>query len=238
MRNLLILRLSEPLCDLLESDGSATFRFAEGNVLVEIPQEYTGFFGPPPNYAFFDVDNRDAMLQHIRHFPRRETPEITLRSIVKQSGASSLNSVRPALDYLIQLLDDEPDIRGVIGYSEGARVAASLLLEEQQRRKDSGRTPQLKCAMFIGGWQPVHPVLGTEVFADETEERIGTHTCHVIGSNDPYIDASLALYNLCDQDRADLFDHGAGHVLPREKQALLDLADVIRNMITDANECE
>ncbi|ODM17016.1 hypothetical protein SI65_07415 [Aspergillus cristatus] len=226
----------KPLCDILESDESATFRFAEGNVLVEIPQEYAGFFGPPPNYAFFDVNNREAIHKHIRHFPRGETPESSLRSITKHSVSSSFESVRSALDYLIQLLDKEPDIDGVIGYSEGARVAASLILDERQRQKDSGRTPHLKCAIFIGGWQPVHPVSGGDVYADETEERIEVHTCHVLGSNDPYIDASLALYNLCDQDRADLFDHGAGHVLPREKAALEDLADVVRNMITDANE--
>lgn len=225
----------EPLCDILESDGRATFCFTEGNVLVDIPQEFTGFFGPPPNYAFFEVNNRDAILQHIRHFPRGETPENTLRSITKQSVTSSFESVRSALDYLIQLLDKEGDIDGIIGYSEGARVAGSLILDEQQKQKDSGRTPHIKCAIFIGGWQPVHPVSGTDVYADETEERIEIHTCHVLGSNDPYINASLALYNLCDQDRADLFDHGAGHVLPREKAALKDLADVVWNMITDAN---
>lgn len=181
------------------------------------------------------MNNREAINKHLRHFPRGETPESTLRSITKHS-VSSFESVRSALDYLIQLLDKEGDIDGVIGYSEGARVAASLILDERQRQKDSGRTPHIKCAIFIGGWQPVHPVSGGDVYADETEERIEIHTCHVLGSNDPYIDASLALYNLCDQDRADLFDHGAGHVLPREKAALEDLADVVRNMITDADE--
>lgn len=129
------------------------------------------------------------------------------------------------------MLDREGDLAGVIGYSEGARLAGSLVLEEELRQRKTGRTPRIKCAVFLAGWQAVSPALGGEVFADETEMRINIPTCHVVGSSDPFVYASLCLYNLCDQDCADLFDHGAGHVLPREKKVVMELADVVRDMI-------
>lgn len=144
-----------------------------------------------------------------------------------------MKNVGPAIDGLIELLDRVGDLDGVIGYSEGARIAGSLVLEEGLRQRKTGRTPRIKCAVFIAGWQPVGPTLG-EVFVDETEVRINIPTCHVIGSSDPFVDASLCLYNICDQDCADLFDHGGGHVLPREKKVVMELADVVRDMINGA----
>ena len=38
-------------------------------------------------------------------------------------------------------------------------------------------------------------------------------TIHVIGSMDPLLDCALALYNVCDPDTAEIFDHGRGHQL-------------------------
>lgn len=192
-----------------------------------MPADYDGYFGPPPNFTFLEVDQA-AIIHNVRRFPRRETPEDTLRAALEQAGWPEYRNTRSALDHLLQLLDREGDIDGVIGYSEGARVAASLVLEEQRQEKEAGRMPLIKCALFIGGWQPIHPASAREIFADESDERITIPTCHIVGSSDPYIDGSLALYDLCDQDLADLFDHGGGHVLPREKQVVMELADVVR----------
>lgn len=149
------------------------------------------------------------------------------------AGKPGFKNAGPALDALIELLDREGDLDGVIGYSEGARIAGSLVLEEELRQRKTGRTPRIKCAVFLAGWQPVSPKFG-EVFADETEVRINIPTCHVVGSSDPFVDASLCMYNLCDQDYADLFDHGGGHVLPREKKVVMELADILRDMINGA----
>ena len=149
------------------------------------------------------------------------------------AGKPGFKNAGPALDALIELLDREGDLDGVIGYSEGARIAGSLVLEEELRQRKTGRTPRIKCAVFLAGWQPVSPKFG-EVFADETEVRINIPTCHVVGSSDPFVYGSLCLYNLCDQDCADLFDDGAGHVLPREKKVVMELADILRDMINGA----
>ena len=54
-----------------------------------------------------------------------------------------------------------------------------------------------------------------------------------VGSMDPYLHGSLALYNVCDPDSAYLFDHAKGHTLPRDKETVKELGDVVRKAIED-----
>lgn len=53
----------------------------------------------------------------------------------------------------------------------------------------------------------------------------------IVGSLDPYLAGSIALYNICDMDTAYLFDHGKGHTLPRDKDTVRELGDTVRTMI-------
>lgn len=39
----------------------------------------------------------------------------------------------------------------------------------------------------------------------------------------------MALYNMCDPDSAELFDHGGDHAVPRGKQTVNDLTDMVRD---------
>ena len=53
----------------------------------------------------------------------------------------------------------------------------------------------------------------------------------LVGSLDPYLHGSMALYNVCDPDTAYLFDHAKGHTLPRDKDTVKELGDVVRDAI-------
>lgn len=63
-----------------------------------------------------------------------------------------------------------------------------------------------------------------------------TVICDPVGSLDPYLDGSMAMYNVCNSDKAILFDHAKGHTLPRDKDTVTELGDVIREMIADVRE--
>ena len=54
---------------------------------------------------------------------------------------------------------------------------------------------------------------------------------NAVGSLDPYVHGSLALFNVCDPDTAYLFDHAKGHTLPRDKDTVKELGDVVREAI-------
>jgi predicted esterase len=214
------------------ANGDAIFHYTQGTFVVHAEPEFQGFFGPPPNYTFLRCDGPDAKLMNMRDFPKRNTPEEAMRAAEEAAGQPTFSCITEVVDRLVGILDSEGDIDGVIGYSEGAQTAASLILEEQRRERELGRKPRLKCAVLFSGWPPVDPVTcKLTVIDDFDEEPIKIPTCHVIGASDPFLEGSMALYNMCDPDTADLFDHGGGHVLPRAKHTVDELTSIVREMI-------
>ncbi|KAK2790376.1 hypothetical protein FQN52_005644 [Onygenales sp. PD_12] len=222
----------------LESDNTAAFHFTQGTIPSLPPPGFDNYFGPFPSFRFLTGDI--AWENHpevIRNFPKKGNPEDSIRAIVGGPAEDSLRcsreSIKNALDQLLSLIDEDEEIEGIIGYSEGAGVGASLVLEEQRRFKMCGRAVRIKCAVFISGWPPIYPKTGEVILADETEEEIRIPTVHVLGANDPFVDGSLALYNLCEADSATMFDHGGGHVIPQEERTLRELAEAVRETVKD-----
>lgn len=68
------------------------------------------------------------------------------------------------------------------------------------------------------------------LLADETESIIDVPTCHVVGCNDPYIHGAMALFGMCDEDSAMLFDHGKGHTVPRDARTLQELVSAVNGV--------
>jgi predicted esterase len=226
-----------PFCDSLRSNGEADFFFTQGDNEIQIDPEHGNFFGPPPNFTFAQADRPDLIRLNLADFPKRDTPEETMGRALDLAGRPTFSNIREIVDRMIGILDTEGDIEGVIGYSEGAMIAGSLIWEEARRYKISGRTPRIKCALFMCGWPPIDPVSGRHLLLDDIDDdQIFTiPTFHVVGAADPFLDGSMALYNMCDPDSADLFDHGGGHTVPRAKQTVNDLAGMVRDMVVSAS---
>jgi len=133
------------------------------------------------------------VLERIRNFPKGATAEDQMRELMR-GGASSAplpdfdsdsgslypnESAQEALDYLYRIMEEEGPFDGIIGYSEGATIAATLLLHEQRAFERHGIEPMFKCALFFGGWPPMSPDLDMLVLADESELTITIPTCHI-----------------------------------------------------------
>ncbi|EHK96645.1 putative Uncharacterized hydrolase C22A12.06c [Glarea lozoyensis 74030] len=236
-----------PLVQELESDGTAELHFVNGPVDAFPPEGFEDFFGPGPHYRFIKPAAAEKggsdVLDRIRNFPKGATPEDQMHTdsgidVDSESDTSSINecgdqSAQEALDYLYHIMEEEGPFDGIVGYSEGATVAATLLLHEQKRFEEEGIEPMFKCALFFAGWPPLTPELDSIVLADESELIVTIPTCHIIGSLDPYLAGSMALYNICEMDNAYLFDHAKGHTLPRDKDTIRELGDTIRLMISN-----
>ncbi|KAJ5938106.1 hypothetical protein N7454_004448 [Penicillium verhagenii] len=217
---------ARPILRCLEIKRRSQLLLHSGNISSLPPPEFQGFFGPPPNFTFTQVDFPELVQFNMRDFPRRETPEATMKYAVEKAGNPSFSIIKEAMSRLIQMLDNDIEIEGVLGYSEGAEIAASLILEEERLRRGIRAHSSAQMRGFYD------PVTGSIVLADEYDSEVITiPTCHVVGAADPFLDGSMALYNVCDPDTADLFDHGGGHVIPRTKETLLDLTRVVRDMI-------
>ncbi len=173
-----------PIVDELE-DGTATFHFIQGPCKAYPPDGFKDFFGPPPYFRFIEPDDAtektadDDILTRIRDFPDCETPEETMRELLFGGVASSHNSIDAALRYLVNIMEESGPFDAVIGYSEGATVAATLLLHEQRRFESKGIKPMFKYAMFFGGWPPVDPDTHGMILSDMSDVRIEIPTCHI-----------------------------------------------------------
>ncbi|KAF2281084.1 uncharacterized protein EI97DRAFT_454302 [Westerdykella ornata] len=231
-----------PIVNQLEKDGTATFHFVHGLHEAVPPPGYEDFFGGPPFFRFLeeskDPEGVDG-LERIRDFPVGASPEDTLRLFNPLGSSDGLAvTAAQALKYLQGIIKEHGPFDAIIGYSEGALVAGTLIMKEQEFREAGDYNNTFKLAMFFGGWPPLKPDLRGMMLADETDLQIPVATCHVIGSLDPYLDGSLALFNVCDPETAILFDHAKGHTLPRDKETVKELCDVIRSMIADIRERE
>jgi hypothetical protein len=165
------------------SDGSASFRFINAPCEAFPPKGFEDFFGKPPYYRFIEPDEKESeetdVLSRIRDFPEGDTPEDTMRELFKEGAASSVLSTKRAIQFLLDIMAKEGPFEGIIGYSEGATVAGTLLLAEQDLLKKTGRKPMIKCAVFFAGWPPLDPKTYAMVLSDESDTMIDIHTCHI-----------------------------------------------------------
>ena len=77
-----------------------------------------------------------------------------------------------ALDHLYKVMETEGPFDGIIVYSEGATVAATLLLHDQKRAGILGIPSMFKCALSFAGWPPMTPDLDQIVLAYESDLMI------------------------------------------------------------------
>jgi hypothetical protein len=71
--------------------------------------------------------------------------------------------------------------------------------------------------------------------ADECGSVIDVPTFHIFGSNDPLVYSAVALYNVCNQETAMLWDHGLGHLVPRDAETVTELGDILQSIIAKIN---
>lgn len=158
------------------------------------PEGFESYFGLGPHYRFIKSadtsDGGDDVLDRIRNFPKGATAEDQMRELMRGSPReqqspvdgveiASDQSAQEAMDYLYDIMETAGPFDGIIGYSEGATVAATLLLHEQRRFETTGIPQMFKCALFFAGWPPMTPELDGIVLADESDLMISIPTCHV-----------------------------------------------------------
>ncbi|KKY28037.1 hypothetical protein UCDDS831_g00560 [Diplodia seriata] len=233
-----------PFAAECERTGAVSLAWTQGTIPAKPPQGFEDYFGPGPLYRFFEFDGMEGfedILDKIRDFPEGISAEDTMRRLFEGQGDQAPTSysdenLRKCLDHLFDVIDADPEIEGILGYSEGATTAASLVLEERRRAEEQGIPRRIKAAIFLAGWPPVKLGNGQvhALLADECEDVIDIPTCHIVGCYDPYIHGAMALFNLCDEDTAELFDHGKGHTVPRDSVTLRELGEAVMRLTAKA----
>jgi hypothetical protein len=172
------------------------------------------------------------VLERVRDFPQGENAEDVLRELLPSEADEEAisKSVRKSLETLYRTMEEHGPFDGICAYSEGTVMAGTLIMDEMRRLEKEGRPRQIKRAIFFAGWPPLQPESNEILLADRCEDVVDVPTLHCVGADDPYLAGAMALFNVCDQDQAILFDHGKGHTIPRDAQTLRELGDAVRGM--------
>jgi predicted esterase len=137
-------------------------------------------------------------------------------------------------------VDTEGPFDGVIGYSQGASLAAMYLI--QHSKKNPTAPLPFKCAIFFSGGIPLDPMaLAQQKLVLLDEKTVGPllllPTANIWGRNDfVWPGSSEHLFKLCDPSQRDVFLHDEGHDIPggRAKDAVLGSVRIIRRTIDKA----
>ncbi|ATY60575.1 DUF341 family [Cordyceps militaris] len=232
----------DPFVSKLENTGNISFKFVDGQFPVDPPEGFGDYFGPPPYYRNIDFDGVDGLaklVNNLRAITDGESYEDTLRSLLQgdDSSVPGEETIGRTFARIKQYLDEDAEIDGILGYSEGATAAASFIFHEAQQEEEHGTPRRIKFGIFFAGWPPTKVENGKvkAVLADECEDMIDVPTCHIVGSLDPYLYGAMSLYGVCNEDNATLFDHGKGHTVPRDNTTIDELVASILKTIAAAN---
>jgi predicted esterase len=156
-----------------------------------------------------------------------------------QTSAQSMNT---ALDQLEAYLVSEGPFDCVVGYSQGASLAATYLIRTAQRHP-SAPLP-FRCAIFFSGGRPLDPKALDEGRLhlidpdDPAGAAIGLPTANIWGRNDMlWPGSSEVLFKLCDPAVRSSYIHDEGHDIPgaRAKDAIQGSVRAMRRAMDKAN---
>ena len=141
---------------------------------------------------------------------------------------------------MISYLASEGPYQGVIGFSQGAALAATLMIKQSQ---SSAVHPPFQCAIFLCGGTPYDPAAleqGRAVPLDAKPDTPGIRvpTAHVLGEKDDALAASLALVEQCDPRSLKLYIHAGGHDVPRDVQAVRRMISVVQEVLHLASHAQ
>ena len=107
------------------------------------------FFGEPPHKSFQTDETFAAFLPLILN-PTHSTLE---DSIYHFKDCPSHGAIVEAIETLSHLLETEGPFDGILGFSEGSGLAATLLADHITKSRAAGRNSMLKLGIFCHSWR-------------------------------------------------------------------------------------
>ena len=155
--------------------------------------------------------------------------------------STSAPSLSLALAQLERYIQEEGPFDGVLGFSQGATLAATYLA--RLSLDYPSRSLPFRCAIFFCGGIPFDSEalkLGDMVLVDPgtTGPILGLSTANIWGRNDIiWPGSSEVLCELCDNEYKNVYIHDEGHSIPgpRAKEAVQGCVRAIRRAILTAD---
>jgi hypothetical protein len=143
-------------------------------------------------------------------------------------------SIAQAHELILSAVEDDGPFDGVIGFSQGAAIAASVIIHHAETHPLEPQYSLFKCAIFVcGGLPPNYE--GTRLLSPQDDGQvIKIPTAHIVGKKDSLYPDCMALHGLCEKSNSLLYDHGQGHEIPRDPNRRNAMAAVIKSTMDRA----
>ena len=227
----------------MSNDENITFYYAQGFLDSHPPPWLEVALDGPPHLKFFQWDSSLLDVWHEAHVRKyglkgwwgkpgeeQDVDEDLLTLLFAEyiKNPPEPWSVGIALEYLHNIIKDEGPFDGVIGISEGASVAATLLIEDIQACKARQTRSPLRCGIFYIG-APAWLADGTKAWlAEEHGQVIDVPTCHIMGVKDVFREGAEQLLKICESDKAFVINDPGGHRIPQDYETNKLVADWVR----------
>jgi hypothetical protein len=132
-------------------------------------------------------------------------------------------------------IEEEGPFDVVIGFSEGASVAASAIVNRALSNPLEPPDSLFKAAVFIAAWPPIDVVDQRKLTSEIVGQIIQIPTTHVIGANDPYMNEGICVRDMCNADKALTMMHKGMHEVPLDKSSGMTMAAMIMKNIQRAS---
>ncbi|KAL2830267.1 serine hydrolase FSH [Aspergillus cavernicola] len=136
-----------------------------------------------------------------------------------------------AIEYTHRIISRDGPFDAVMGFSQGAALAFSLLVHHAEKNGPSA-PPLFKAAVFICAGAP-YDLSGRTVFRlpEGAESPVKIPTVHIVGKQDSLYSQGVMLYELCDPSVAEFYDHGSKHMIPFDAMNNDAMVKIIEKMI-------
>ena len=217
-----------PLLREFENDEKIRFEFAQGMLEYPPPEGFERELGDPPHLRFFEWE-LPAKYLGARGQSTSDHTQICVEDVIREHfQPQDPFCMEMALEYLHLFMEQEGPFEGVIGWSEGAAVAATLLLEDSAMCDRDHSISKFKCAIFFAGAPPFTPDGKNVLLHDQYGQVIQIPTCHVLGQSDLMVELAEALFNICDSSSAIAIKDEGGHRISRDPEVTRKIVDFIR----------
>ena len=196
----------------IEASGCLSLFFIQGSVEGEQGKEWEAY-GPPPNLCFYD----ETLMPVSLFTPlRRGSANSVVRSYDTDKGGNfpAQESVRKTVEKVKMFMAEKGPFDGVIGFSEGGSLAATVLVEDQDNARKGLSHNSLRCGIFFNAYPPFTSDGKKLMLSDEFGQPIQAPTLHVLSGSDSFFYASRALSQLCSQEQCTIYEHSEGHAIP------------------------
>lgn len=205
-----------PLLVELAKDNSAEFYFVDGLVEQAAGEGIEGFY-EGPYYGYFRCDYLLA-----------QSDVDSLSKALKSSVFQE--SVAAAYDFIYSVIEEEGPFDGILGFSHGATLAFSFLIQHADKYPLDPPFALFRCAVFIAGLAPIGDDGKRLRFSEKQGPLLKLPTVHIAGKDDAMFQESLNLYRLCEEETATFVCHTKGHLIPRDQESTIAIAKAIKDL--------